>query len=123
MIKIYLDTNFPKNLITALQSIHSIQNPQEFDIIRAQHISDSESPVIFLFDKGKKGLDIVTEKHFEAGFRVFAFKLYSEAKLDLFKLSLTVLNLWPTALEQIKKNSDPFVFTFKNSLRSLKKVK
>jgi hypothetical protein len=121
IITVFIDNNYPKNLITALQLIHQIQIPMEFNIQRTQQFDEMEHPVVFLFDKGKKGLDIVTEKHFESGFRIFAFKFYAAKKLYIFQLSPNISSFWPAMLNIIKQETSPFVFTYGYSRKSLKK--
>ncbi len=121
----YLDNNYPKNLAEALRLIHALQRPQEYEIVRTQDLkeADTDNSVLFLFDRSKKGLDIVTEKHFEAGYRVFAFKLNSTDKINFFDLSLSLLRLWPRILEAIVGETEPFVFTYNYNGKTLSKVK
>ena len=111
---VYLDNNYPKNLAEALRLLHELQQPQDFEIIRTQDIEnvDVKNSVIFLFDKSKKGLDIITDKHFEAGFKVFAFKLNSTDAINFFQLTLMTLRLWPKVLYTINEENNPFVYTF-----------
>jgi len=125
MMRVYLDTNYPKNLAEALRLIHAMQLSSTVEIIRTQDIKEVETSnsVLFLFDRSKKGLDIVTEKHFEAGYRVFAFKLNSTEKINFFDLSLSLLRLWPKILEEINADTQPFVFTYNYNGKTLSKVK
>jgi len=124
MTKVYLDINYPKNLVTALQLVHQLQNPPQLDILRTAHFEGSGSDsVVFLFDRSKKGIDIVTEKHFEAGYKVFAFRLNSVDKIDLYQLSMTVITLWPKILKTLNNESSPFIFTYNYLASTLKKVK
>lgn len=124
MTKVYLNINYPKNLVTALQLIHQLQNPMQLDISRAMHFDDpDDDTVVFLFDRSKKGIDIVTEKHFEAGYKVFAFRLNSIDKIDLFQLSMTVITLWPKVVETLSTESSPFIFTYNYSGKNLKRVR
>ena len=120
-MKVYLDTNYPKNLAEALQLIHELQRPAKYEIIRTQQFDEIES-VVFLFDRSKRGLDIVTEKHYKAGYKVIAFKLASTESIDLFKLSISTLKLWPTILNIITGANKPFILTYSYKGSSLKKV-
>ncbi|MBS1586707.1 MAG: hypothetical protein JSS82_14320 [Bacteroidetes bacterium] len=124
-MRVYLDTNYPKNLAEALRLIHALQLPQAIEIVRTQDIkeADAASSILFLFDQSKKGLDVVTEKHFEAGYRVFAFKLNSTDKINFFDLSLSLLRLWPRILDTITAETEPFVFTYNYNGKTLTKVK
>src|ERR1700724_2639983 len=103
MVKVYLDTQYPKNLAEALELLHQMQYPKEYEIIRTSNFEDAytENSVFFLFDRTKKGIDIITEKHFDLGYRIFAFKKNLVTKLDVFQLSLSVLNLWPKVMDKI----------------------
>jgi len=124
MIKVYLDTQYPKNLAVALDQLHQMQHPKEFEIIRSSNFEEADSQsVVFLFDRTKQGIDLITEKHFEEGYRVFAFKSRLVPKVDVFQLSLSVLALWPKIMHTIKSENDPFVFIYKYSTNTLKKIK
>lgn len=122
---VYLDNNYPKNLAEALKLLHELQQPQDYKIIRTQNIEnvDVKNSVLFLFDKSKKGLDIVTDKHFEAGFKVFAFKLNSTDAINFFQLTLMTLRLWPKVLYTLNEENKPFVYTFNYNGQRLTKVK
>lgn len=125
MIQIYLDCNYPKNLENALQLIHKLQMPHGFNVIRTQQFDEKDisNKVVFLFDTSKKGIDVVTEKHYEAGFKVFAFKLNSTERIDFFQLSLSTIHLWPKILTAINEGAKPFVFTYNYNGKALKKAK
>jgi hypothetical protein len=113
-MKVYLDTNYPKNLAEALQLIHNLQEPKEVDVIRSQQLDENNESdsVVFLFDRSKRGLDITTEKHFEAGYKVFAFRLSSTEKINLYRLCLVTLKLWPKFLETIASINKPFITVY-----------
>ncbi len=125
MLKVYLDNNYPKNLAEGLQLVHKLQHPIDYEIIRTQHYdkNDIDNSIVFLFDRSKKGLDIITEKHFEAGYKVFAFKLSSTDRIDLFQLSLITYKFWSKILETISLEVKPFVFTYNYKGKKLKKEK
>lgn len=121
----YLDANYPKNLAEALILIHKLETPQNFEVIRTQQFDENDisNSVVFLFDRSKRGIDIVTEKHYQAGYKVIAFKLSSTARIDFFKLSLTTLKLWPKILNTIAETSNPFIFTYSYKGKTLNMVK
>jgi hypothetical protein len=99
-----------------------LQSPPELDIARTAHFDEGDNDsVVFLFDRSKKGIDIVTEKHFEAGYKVFAFRLNSVKKIDLYHLSMTVITLWPKILKTLTIEPNPFIFTYSYSGTTLKK--
>lgn len=124
MIKVYLDTQYPKNLAEGLILLHQMQSPKEFEIIRTSDFEDADAnSVVFLFDRTKRGIDIITEKHYADGYKVFAFKSRLVAKVDIFQLSISVLSLWPKILHTINSEARPFIFTYKYSGNTLKKVK
>jgi hypothetical protein len=124
MIKVYLDTQYPKNLAEALSLLHQMQQTKEFEIIRTNRFEDADAnSVVFLFDRTKKGIDLITEKHYDEGYKVFAFKSRLVQKVDIFQLSLSVLNLWPKIMHTICSESSPFIFTYKYSRNTLKKIK
>jgi hypothetical protein len=124
MIRVYLDTQYPKNLADGLSLLHQMQYPKEFEIIRTNNFEDADTnSVVFLFDRTKKGIDLITEKHYEEGYKVFAFKSRLVPKVDIFQLSLSVLSLWPKIVDTITSDNNPFIFTYKYSNSTLKRIK
>lgn len=124
MTKVYLDTQYPKNLAEALRLLHEMQYPKQLDIIRSADFENTNTnAVIFLFDRTKKGVDLITEKHFYDGYRVFAFKSRLVPKVDIFQLSLSVVALWPQIIDKINSEEKPFIFTYKYSTGTLRKFK
>lgn len=125
-MQICLEQNYPKNLVLALQLIHKIDpSSQDIQIYwdKALTEADSTTTVVFLFDKGKRNIDLTTEWYYEKGFRVFAFKLSSVDKLDPFQLSLTILRIWRKVLGIIKGTESPFVVTYTYQGKSLFKAR
>lgn len=111
-------------MVTALQLIHQLQNPVQLDISRTMHFDEPDNnTAVFVFDRSKKGIDIVTEKHFEAGYKVFAFRLNSVDKIDLYQLSMTVITLWPKVIEVLNAETAPFIFTYNYTGKTLKRVR
>ncbi len=124
MTQVYIDTQYPKNLAEALILLQQMQYPKEFEIIRTNNFENARpSDVVFLFDRTLKGLDLITEKHFEDGYRVFAFKSRLVPKVDVYQLSLSVLSLWPKILTTIQAENNPFIVTYKYTGSTLKKVR
>lgn len=125
MAKIYFHTNYPKDLTNAISLIHSMQLPKQHEIERVSTVAsmDFERSVLFLFDHAKRKIDLVTEAHYDSGYRVFAFRLSSTEQLDPFKLSLTLMRLWHIILEKINKENDPFIFTYTYSAKTINKIK
>jgi len=125
-MQICIAQNYPKNLVSALSLIHQIDtSTSDIQIVsdKPLTVSDSSSTVVFLFDKGKRNLDITTENYFKMGFRVFAFKMSSAETLNPFELSLTVLGLWRRMLNEIRGSKFPFVITYTYKGKALNKAK
>lgn len=124
-MELYFDLNYPKNLAEALKLLHSLDESLNISIQRTQQIDniDKENSIIFLIDSAKRGVDIVIDKHFEDGYRVFAFKLNSTDSINLFQLTLMTLKLWPKILNTIDKETQPFVYTFNYNGKYLTKTR
>ena len=125
-MQICLEQNYPKNLVSALQLIHKINSSsQDIQIHWDKKLteSDSATTVVFLFDRGKRNLDLTTEWYYEKGFKVFAFKSSSADKLNPFELSLTILGMWRKILGIINVTKSPFVVTYTYQGKSLYKAK
>lgn len=124
-MELYFDLNYPKNLAEALKLLHSLDDSQNISIQRTQQIDniDKENSIIFLVDSAKRGIDIAIDKHFEDGYRVFAFKLNSANSINLFQLTLMTLKLWPKILNTLNKETNPFIYTFNYNGKQLTKVK
>jgi hypothetical protein len=123
-MQICLEQNYPKNLVLALELIHKIDiSAKDIEIYWDKKLTDADakSTIVFLFDKGKRNLDITTERYFEKGFRVIAFKM--PETFTPFELSLTVLSLWRKILDAIQKAESPFVITYRYKGTKLYKIK
>ncbi|MFA6402887.1 MAG: hypothetical protein WCX31_14900 [Salinivirgaceae bacterium] len=124
-MEIYFDLNYPKNLSEALKLMHDLDESKSFRIERTQLIDniDKENSIVFLVDSAVKGIDITIDKHFEDGYRVIAFKLNSKDSIDLFRLTLMTLSLWPKILQTISEETNPFIYTFNTKGKKLNKVR
>lgn len=125
-MQICFDKNYPEHLVKALQMIHSMQTQEQCEFHWGKKINDEDYPetVVFLFDRKRRGLDVTTEKYFEIGFRVFAFKATLPEKLSLFELALTVFSIWPKVIEIINnRQKEAFVYVYSYKRKWLKKVK
>jgi len=72
---------------------------------------DREKTVVFLFDHAKRGISLPTRKHYEKGFRVFAFKIDRSKKPTFFGVALTLLSAWKNIQKKIEESDGPFVCT------------
>jgi len=115
MTDIFFHTNFPKDLITALQLLHGLEQQPGYRVERKSTVGqlNLDNTVLFIFDHAKKKVDLTTTALFESGYRVFAFKLPSATSLDPYSLSLTTLNLWSKILRTIQNEHQPFIYTYK----------
>ncbi len=121
-MNILFDNNYPKAVVEALKLIHSIGKGKAFTISAWTKGEEADKPIVFIMDRSATGIDVTTLKHFEAGYRVFAFKLKANKKLDMFDLALTVLNLWPKVLEKVQADENPFVYTYRYGGQKLRKI-
>jgi hypothetical protein len=124
-MEVYFDLNYPKNLAEALKLVHNLDESKNLSIQRTQLIEDidKENSIVFLIDSAKRGIDIVIDKHFEDGYRVFAFKLNSTDDINFFQLTLMTLKLWPKILHTVSEETDPFVYTFNYNGKYLTKAR
>lgn len=124
-MQIHIDQNYPRNLAEALKILHAMQGTEKVEILWNSDLSkvDSKNSIIFLFDTGRKSLDIATEIHFRAGYRVVAFRRHSTKNFDFFNLSLTVLRLWPQFIEEVIEEKQPYVFAYRYRSKKMKKVR
>lgn len=124
-MELYFDLNYPKNLAEALKLVHTLDESQNISIQRTQQIDniDKENSIVFLIDSAKRGLDIAIDKHFEDGYKVFAFKLKSANSIDFFRLTLMTLSLWPKILQTVSEETNPFVYTFNYNGKYLTKAR
>lgn len=124
-MEVYFDLNYPKNLTEALKLVHNLDESKNLSIQRTQLIDniDKENSIVFLIDSAKRGIDIVIDKHFEDGYKVFAFRMKSANSIDLFRLTLMTLSLWPKILQTASKETNPYIYTFNYDGKKLTKAK
>jgi hypothetical protein len=120
-----MDNNHPHNLVECLKLLHEEDKQRNFSFHRNSNFSqfDRREAVFFLFNLSKKDIDISIDKHFEAGYRVFAFRAKPGTKVDYFNFSLSILGLWPKFLDTIETHQQPFVFTYGIYQRKLNQVR
>lgn len=116
---IYIDENYPSELVEMLMKLHSLPGADSFEIIYRQNFEEikSSNPVVFIFDQKRRGLELTTLEYFNEGSKVFAFKLPPNSKHNPFKFCLALLSLYPKFLFYIKKKENPFVCSFTSSGR------
>jgi len=123
---LYFDSDFPSTLVNSLRKLHKIPGSNSTITIvhRESRLEDFEknSTVVFLMDSNPRGVSIPTKKHFESGYKVFAFR-DTEEEVTIFKLTLTVLSFWKKILNELQNNSEPFLKTFGYKSRGLTTVK
>lgn len=125
-MEILFQQTHPKNLVEALKLVHQTDDSNSFTLsYYDKSVDDSKlkQPVLLLFDYNKRGLEATTEELYKLGFRIFAMKTKREEKLDFFKLSLTILSIWPKIIETVKTENSPFVRTYKYGGQKMTKVK
>lgn len=124
-MEILFDKNHPKSLLEAIRLIQNL-DPAEDHTVSFYDTSTKDyelkNPVLFRIDKHKRGIEPATEILYENGFRVFALK-FTNQEPDFFDLSLTVLGLWPTILNLLKKKQNPFIYKNNKQMGRLIKVK
>lgn len=123
-MEILFDKNYPKYVVDAIQLIHKLDSTKYFNVSQwTKEVKETQNkPVIFILDRSTRGIDVTTQKHYEEGYRVFAFKLNGKSKIEFFRFALTVLNIWPKVLETVKTEQEPFIYTYKYGGRKLTKI-
>ncbi|MGC4035222.1 MAG: hypothetical protein QM764_04610 [Chitinophagaceae bacterium] len=115
-MEILFEKSHPKDLVEALKLVHQSDESGSYVLSYFDKSIDEKSlhqPILLLFDYKQRGLEVTTEELFKSGYRIFALKTKREEKLDFFKLSLTIIGLWPKILQVIIDTQSPFIFTYK----------
>jgi hypothetical protein len=123
-MKIYIDTQYPPGLFKALEELHKMQFPQQYELMTGtwQSANSALDTIVFLVDTNRRGLNPLTLNHYAEGYRVFAFKKPLGEPIDLFKWSLLLLTQWKKVLDVIAKESTPYVYTYSINSHGIKKA-
>lgn len=119
---ILFDRSFPKSLLDALRLVLNINKKNTVtvaffdDEIQEEAL---ENPVVFLIDESRNGVDNQVRLHVESGYRVFAYKLVKGSKRNLSDIAMTVLGLFPRALEKIQSIKQPFIYSIRHKANKL----
>lgn len=119
---ILFDRSFPKSLLDALRLVLNINKKNTVtvaffdDTIQEETL---ENPVVFLIDESRNGVDNQVRLHVDSGYRVFAYKLVKGSKRNLTDIAMTVLSLFPRALEKIQSTKKPFVYSIRHKANRL----
>ena len=122
---ILFDRSFPKSLLDALRLVLNINKKSTVtvaffdDEIQEETL---ENPVVFLIDESRNGVDSQIRLHVESGYRVFAYKLVKGSKRNLSDIAMTILSLFPRALEKVHSTKNPFVYSIKHKSNRLRYV-
>lgn len=119
---ILFDRSFPKSLLDALRLVLNINKK---NTVTVAFFDDSiqeetlENPVVFLMDESRNGVDNQVRLHVDSGYRVFAYKLVKGGKRNLTDIAMTVLSLFPKALDKIQSTKKPFVYSIRHKANRL----
>lgn len=124
VLKIYIDTNYPRPVVQILESIHALQKDKQFEIVRWDDgdipENELETSIFLVVDYQKRGLSIPTLKQAEEGYKTIVCKI-KEKKIDRFELLMTVIRVWPFILEKKEQLNASTLLTFKYGGRKLTK--
>jgi hypothetical protein len=70
-------------------------------------------------DESRNGVDNQVRLHVDSGYRVFAYKLVKGTKRNLTDIAITVLSLFPRALDKIQSTKKPFVYSIRHKANRL----
>ena len=122
ILKIYIDTNYPRPVVQILESIHELQKVKQFEIVRWDdgNIPDTEleNAIFLVIDYQKRGLSIPTLKQAEEGYKTIVCKIRKK-KIDRFELLMTVIRVWPFILEKKEQLTTSTLLTFNYGGRKL----
>lgn len=121
------DSGYSGSMIKAIQLLLNLDRKTTYSVqfydanLQEETLSD---PVIFLIDESSRGVKKTTRQYAEIyGYRVFAFKVKKGEKRKLFEDALTILSLFPKALELAKSEQSPFLYTFRQKSNKFTKMK
>ena len=124
MMKIYIDSNYPKPVVKLLEDVHNLQKQKKYEIERwgdyEINENDLNNSIFLVVDFQKKGISIPIIKQSEEGYKTIVCRVMDD-KIDRFEFAMTVLRVWPHIIE--KSYSSNNLFSFKYGGKNLKKVK
>ena len=125
-LKIYIDPNYPKPVVSILESIQNLQKKKNFEIIRWENgdipTSELNESIFLVVDYQKRGLSIPTIKQAAEGYKTIVCRV-SKKKIDRFEFMMTLLRVWPFILEKKEQLNSSTLLTFKYGGRKLTKYK
>ncbi len=115
---ILFDRDFPNSLLKALRLILNIEEENAVTVAffdsSFQDTELEEHPVAFLFNNHRTGIDPQIRVHVDAGYRVFAYRLAKGSNYTLSDIAMTVVSVFPKALEHVQNIKEPFLFTIRH---------
>jgi len=108
---ILFDRDFPNSLLEALRLVLNIDEENNVAVAffdsSVQEATLEAHPVAFLFNYHKTGIDPQIRIHVDSGYRVFAYRLAKGSKYSTSDIALTILSLFPKALDQVRNSKEP----------------
>ena len=124
MMKIYIDSNYPRPVLKILEDVHNLQKQRKYEIERWEdneiNENDLKDSIFLVVDFQKKGISIPIIKQSEEGYKTIVCRVMDE-KIDRFEFAMTVLRVWPHIIE--KSDSKDKLFSFKYGGKKLRGVK
>lgn len=116
MMRLYLDSNFPKSVFNVIVGLQQIQFPQKYEIVRgrwSEHYR-TEDTAVFLINLNAKGTNPVIDLHLRDGYKVIAYRKPVNESFDPYECALTLLGYWRRILTDIEQNEDVVLVTFRS---------
>ncbi|WP_445457720.1 hypothetical protein [Flavobacterium sp. HNIBRBA15423] len=124
MMKIYIDSNYPRPVLKILEDVHNLQKQKKYKIERWEDNeiteNDLKDSIFLVVDFQKKGISIPIIKQSEEGYKTIVCRVMDE-KIDRFEFAMTVLRVWPHIIE--KSDSNDKLFSFNYGGKKLRGVK
>lgn len=114
MMKIYIDSNYPRPVLKILEDVHNLQKLKLYEIERWEDNeiteNDLKDSIFLVVDYQKKGISIPIIKQAEEGYKTIVCRIMDN-KIDRFEFMMTVLRVWPQIIEN--SNSSNCLYSFR----------
>jgi len=116
-MRLYIDTNIPKSVFNAINSLQEIQFPQKYEVVRGKWLQEynTENTAVFLIDLNTKGTNPTIDLHLRDGFKVVAYKKPANEAFNPYECALTFLGYWRRILSDIEENKNTVLISFRNN--------
>jgi hypothetical protein len=112
-MRLYLDNNYQPGIFKIISQIHSLQSPQQHEVVYRNWKNEysSNDTIVFLINLNKKSIDRAALGYYNDGYKVFVYRKPYDAGFDPYVQVLAMMIHWRKILNAIEEQESPYIYS------------